>query len=163
MTATATQTPKRRPAAPVRRLGYLVAMAVHAVLLVVVNNIVEWDVLPFLTAEFDSVVPIISASLWAGILVNAVWVAYDPRWVRSLGDLITGAVSLLAAVRMLQVFPFDFAASEFPWEMVARVVLIAAIVGVVIGMVVSTMTLVRFAITGKDGPVSVPTSSKRDL
>jgi hypothetical protein len=43
----------------------------------------------------------------------------------------------------LQVFPFDFSAYVFDWEVVARVVLVLAIIGASIGAVAEIAKLVK--------------------
>jgi len=43
--------------------------------------------------------------LAAGIAANVVYLAYDPPWVRSLGDLVTTGIGLAAAIRIWHVFP----------------------------------------------------------
>ena len=49
---------------------------------------------------------LVNLSLAAGIAANVVYLAYDPPWVRSLGDLVTTGIGLAAAIRIWQVFPF---------------------------------------------------------
>ena len=124
------------PSPGTRRFGYLVAVLVNVALLVVVNNLLAWDILPFLTSGFDRVVPIINVSLGATILVNLIYLPYDPRWFKSLTQIGLLGISMAATVRMYQVFPFDFSAYEFEWETVAKWLLILAMVGVAIGIVV---------------------------
>ena len=47
----------------VRRLGYFIGIAISAGILFVVNNLLAWDIVPFLTADFDQLLPIVNASL----------------------------------------------------------------------------------------------------
>ena len=56
----------------IRRLGYLVGVGVSAGILFVVNNLLAWDIVPFLTDDFDQLLPIVNASLVASIVVNAI-------------------------------------------------------------------------------------------
>ncbi|HEX5696186.1 MAG TPA: hypothetical protein VFZ15_07350, partial [Acidimicrobiia bacterium] len=46
------------------------------------------------------------------------------------------------SIRMYQVFPFDFSAYQFDWTLTARIVMIAAMVGVTLGIVVEVVKLV---------------------
>jgi hypothetical protein len=50
---------------------------------------------------------------------------------------------MLVAIRMFQVFPFDFSAYEFDWERVARFVMVLGMIGIGIGIVVETVKLAR--------------------
>lgn len=56
------------------QVGYGIAIGLSALLLYVVQNLEEWDVLPFLTDEFGEVVPWISASLILGILAYTAYI-----------------------------------------------------------------------------------------
>lgn len=126
-----------------RRFGLGIAIAINVFLLYVVLNLTSWDVLPFLTADFDSVVPWISFSLIVTIAANLVYMVNDDFRLKAFGDMITTLVSLVVTWRVLQVFPFDFSAYEFSWDVLVRVVLIVAIVGTFAGAVAAAVRLVR--------------------
>jgi hypothetical protein len=128
-----------------RRSGYVIAIAVNVVMLYVVNNLLAWNILPFLTDDFGRVLWLIDVSLLATIMVNFVYVAYDQRWFRSLGQIGLNLISLVVAVRMYQVFPFDFTGSTFDWTQIARVVIIFTILGTAIGAMVEAFKLARAA------------------
>jgi len=127
-----------------RRAGYLVAAAVNAVLLYLINGRPGWDVLPFLTDDMTKVLPLINLSLVAGIAVNLVQAIHDPRWLVAAGGVVTTAAGLAAAVRLWQVFPFDFAPGT-AGETVVRLLLLLAVAGGVIGMIVQIVALFRAA------------------
>ena len=63
--------------------------------------------MPFLTSAITQVLVLVNLSLDAGLAVNLVYLAYDPPWLKSLGDLATTGIGLAAAIRVWQVFPFD--------------------------------------------------------
>jgi hypothetical protein len=126
---------RRRPTRGTRCLGYGISIGVQAALLIVVNNLVEWDILPFITEEFNDLVPYINVSLVASIVVNAVYFAFDPRWFKSLGQAILNAISLVVIVQTYRIFPFDFSGSSFNWTAVTRVCLVALMVLVGIGII----------------------------
>ncbi|HKY47281.1 MAG TPA: hypothetical protein VJQ79_04775 [Acidimicrobiia bacterium] len=141
---------RRTPMAPTtrdlaRRSGYVVAIAVNVVMLYVVNNLLAWDILPFLTSDFGRVLWLIDISLLATIVVNFIYVAYDQSWFRALTQVGLNLISLVVAVRMYQVFPFDFSGSGFDWTQIARVVIIFTILGTAIGAVVEAVKLARAA------------------
>jgi hypothetical protein len=126
---------RRRPTRGTRCLGYGISIGVQAALLIVVNNLVEWDILPFITEEFNDLVPYINVSLVASIVVNAVYFAFDPRWFKSFGQAILNAISLVVIVQTYRIFPFDFSGSSFNWTAVTRVCLVALMVLVGIGII----------------------------
>jgi len=139
----AVATTRRRPSLGTRRVGYVVSVLVNAILLFLVNVSPGWEILPFLTPDFALVLGLVSLSLAAGIAVNLLFLAADPPWVVSLGNLTTTGVGLAAMIRLWQVFPLDLPAG---WTTVARVLLVVGIVGSVIGLVVNAVTLVRSAV-----------------
>lgn len=126
-----------------RRFGYLVAIVINAALFYAANNLLGWDVLPFLLDSFEEALPIINVSLTAAMVVNGAYLLYDSQWFKSLTQIGLAGISMAATVRLLQVFPFDFSAYDFAWEAIARAVLIIAIVGTGIAIVVETVRLVR--------------------
>jgi len=130
-----------------RRAGYVVAAAVNAVLLYLINGRPGWDVLPFLTGDMAKALPLINLSLVAGIAVNLVYVIRDPRWLVAAGGVVTTGVGLAAVIRLWQVFPFDFATGS-AWETIARILLLLGMAGSVIGLVVQIVALVR-AVAGR--------------
>jgi hypothetical protein len=126
-----------------RRIGYVVTIACNVALLIVVNNILDWGWFPWLTEELDDVLPVVNASLVASIVVNAVYVGYEPPWFKAVAELGLLIISLIATVRILQVFPFDFSAYEFGWGTLTRWLLGLAIFGVCVAMIVRLVQLAR--------------------
>jgi len=125
------------------RVGYVAAITVNSILLVVANNLLGWELLPFLTEDFARVLWLINISLLATIAVNAGYLAYDRGWFKSLCQIGLGVISMAVVVRMYRVFPFDFSRSQFDWTWTARLVLVLGMVGVGIGIVVELVKLVR--------------------
>lgn len=124
-----------------RRFGYGVAVVINLVMLVVVQNILEWGWAPFLTDEFAQVVPWISLSLVVSILANLVYQFDDTRFVKSTGQIVTNLISIFVSYQVLLVFPFDFSAYDFNWALIVRIVLILAMVGAGIGMLTEAVKL----------------------
>lgn len=131
---TATKEAKPRQSVAARRFGYAISIAVNALLIFLIYVEPGWRVLPFLTEEAVPVIALVVMSMIVTIVVNLVWIAYDPLWLRSLGDLVMTIVGLVVVVRFLSVFPFSFS-DDYPWEKVARVVLIVGLVGSCIGVI----------------------------
>lgn len=111
---------------PVRRVGFGVSIILNAALIWIVTNLVEWDVVPFLTRDFEELVPITVASIVVSMAINAVWLAFDPRWFRTLGDAVNSAFAFVVLLRTFQVFPFEFASA--PWTGFTRALLILMVV-----------------------------------
>jgi uncharacterized membrane protein SirB2 len=125
-----------------RRFGYGIAVVINLVMLVVVQNVVEWGWPPFLTQEFADVVPWISASLLVSIAANLIYQFNDSPAVKSTGQILVNLVSIAVSYVVLQVFPFDFSSYAFNWAPIARIVLILAIVGSGIGVLTEAIHLV---------------------
>jgi hypothetical protein len=125
------------------RVGYVAAITVNTILLVIANNLLGWSLLPFLTDDFARVLWLINISLLGTIAVNIGYLAYDREWFKSLCQIGLGGISMAVVVRMYRVFPFDFSHSQFDWTWTARLVLVLAVVGVGIGIVVELVKLVR--------------------
>jgi hypothetical protein len=130
-----------------RRFGYVVAALVNALLLYLVNVWPGWQAVPFLTDGVNDVLAVVNLSLTAGVVVNLVYLVYDPAWVTAAGQVVLSAIALAVAIRLLQVFPFDFSAYAVDWELVTRVVLGFAVFGSAVGVVASVVRLVRAVVT----------------
>lgn len=125
-----------------RRVGYVIAIVINVAMLVIVQNVLEWGWPAFLTDEFVDVVPWISLSLIASIVVNVIYQFDDSPTVKSIGQIGVNLISVWVTYTVLTVFPFDFSAYAFNWEVVTRVVLVLAIVGAGIGALVEGIKLV---------------------
>ncbi len=125
-----------------RRIGYGVAAVFNLIFLVIVNNLVDWGWISWLTEDFETLLPIINLSLLASVIVNLVYILYDQKWFKTLCETGLVTISLLVAIRTWQVFPFDFSAYSFDWETAARGILVVAIVGMSIALVVNVVKLI---------------------
>ena len=125
----------------VRRLGYLIGIALSAAILFVANNLLEWDILPFLTPDFEQLLPVINAALVASILVNAIWILYDAAWIRSTGQIILNLTSIAVLALTLRVFPLDFSPYSFDWETLTKAILLIVIIALVIATIVEIAKL----------------------
>jgi hypothetical protein len=68
--------------------------------LFIINGRPGWQAIPFLTSDTGQVLWLVNLSLAAGIAANAVYLAYDPPWLKSLGDLATTGIGLATAIRI---------------------------------------------------------------
>jgi uncharacterized integral membrane protein len=141
---------RRRTPPAARRFGYVVAVLINAAMWYAVNRWPGWDVLPFLTDETRRVLNLVNVVIIANLVANLIYLLRDPPWLKALGDIVTTALGTLAAVRIWQVFPFEFAEGGIDWALVVRVLLAVAIVGGAIGIVAAVVKLVRHRGTGDD-------------
>jgi hypothetical protein len=109
--------------------------------LIVLNGSPGWQAVPFLTSDTAQVLWLVNLSLAAGIAANVVYLAYDPPWVRSLGDLVTTGIGLATAIRIWQVFPFALPSG---WSTAVRVLLVVVIAGSCIALVAQIVALARW-------------------
>ena len=135
-----------------RRGGYVASIVVNGGLLFLINVAPGWSILPFLTTDFSSVLPWINASIMLSIVTAMIYLADDAPMVKGVGDLCTQAVGLVAMIKLWQVFPLDFGAGPNTWSTVFRLILIVAVVGTVIGMIVTAITALRAAHRPDDRP-----------
>ena len=131
----------RRPSAGARRAGYGLAIVFSTALLVILNGSPGWQAIRFLTSATTQVLGLVNLSLAAGLAINLVYLAYDPPWLKSLGDLATTGIGLAAAIRIWQVFPFDLSSG---WSTAVRALLVIAIAGSCIALVVQIVALTRW-------------------
>ena len=115
----------------------------NAVGLWVTRRLLEWGWPRFLTDDFEQLLPILTVSFVAGMVVNALFVVADPPRFKALCNVVTSVISLVVAVRTWQVFPFDFSSYAFDWTWVARVLIVIAAVGSGIAVVANLIGLVR--------------------
>ena len=99
-----------------RRLGYVIAACVNLAMLWVAHHLLERGWPRFLTEDFDRVLPLITVSALAAVAFDVAYVAADPPWFRSFGNVVTSALGIAGAARMLSVFPFDFSTYARDWS-----------------------------------------------
>ncbi len=139
--------PDRRPPRTARQVGYGVAAGVNGVLLYLINVAPGWEWVTFLTDDFTEVLGVLNASLVVAIVVNLLWVLADPRWFRSLGQVVQSGIGLAVILTMLDVFPFDFTDWAFDATWLTRFVLVVAAIGTGIGLLVELVRLLRLLVT----------------
>ncbi len=133
--------PARRPTRGGRRAGYGLAILFGTALLIILNGSPGWQAIPFLTSDTSEILWLVNLSVAAGIAANLVYLAYDPPWLKSLGDLVTTGIGLATAIRIWQVFPFDLSSA---WSTTVRVLLVVVIAGSCVALVVQIVTLARW-------------------
>jgi len=126
-----------------RRFGYAVAIGIQILLLVVVNNILGWGWLDWLTPEFEELLPIFNFSLVVNIVINIVYMFHDPPRFKSAMQILVNLIAIAVIARMLQIFPFDFSAFSFNWDLMVRAALGLAIFGTAIAVATDVVKLFK--------------------
>lgn len=123
-----------------RRTGYVLDAVVNAVLLVLIHWWPTWRAAPFLTEATRDVLLPVTVMLVVNLVTSMAYLVADRPWFVASGRTVSGVVGLVATVRILQVFPFDFGTSN-GWATWARIVLIVAVVGGAASVGVQLVTL----------------------
>jgi hypothetical protein len=144
-----TSQPRSGASLVARKVGYSVAVMVNVIMLILVNATPGWRVLPFLTEDFVSLLWLVNLSIFASVMVNLAYLAYDAAWFKSVGQIGVTAIGLVASIRTWQVFPFDFSPYGGPWETLTRLMLVIAIFGSIVAIVVELVRLAGHGI--RDG------------
>jgi len=134
---------RRRPSVAARRGGYLVAAAINVALLYLTHVQPGWRAVPFLTEEASQVLGLFTVSLLVGMASNLLYIAYDQRRLKALGDLVTTGLGLAVLALAWQVFPFDFSRYSLDWAMITRTLLVVATTGSAVGVIVQLRSLIR--------------------
>jgi hypothetical protein len=124
-----------------RQLGYAVAVVLSVVLLFVVNVWPTWRALPFVTNGAIQAVIILNVASFVAIVLNLLCFAVDTAWLKPLTEFINAVFAVVFSMEIWRSFPFDFPSDSVDWPLVTRIVIIAAVVGSVIGMIVQTALL----------------------
>jgi hypothetical protein len=132
-----------------KKPDYIAAIIIHALFLVIVNQVLNWNMLSFLTQDFKQVLPIQNIQLAAVIAFNFIYLFYDRDWFTALSRIITNAIAIAVLTRYMAVFPFDFAAESFNWAPLVRVLFIIGIVGCSLAIIVDTVKLAGALKKGK--------------
>ncbi len=130
---------RKRAPRGARIFGYGVALVVNLVMWYVFHNVQRWN-LPFiLVEELAAALPAVDLSLWASIVVNALWMVYDPRRFRRSGQAALNVLSLNSVYALYRVFPFDFGTDFL--NRGARGLLVLGMIAIAIGTLVELMRL----------------------
>ena len=123
---------------PVRANGYIGSIVVNAVLLYGVGHLVEWQI-GWITPAWSDVVWALNLSLEVSLAANALFFLYDHDWFRYPVLAVCSLFALQAVFVLYAVFPFDFGIA---WNDVARLALLALIVAIGIGTLVTAVLAV---------------------
>lgn len=140
-----------RPWSPTasKRIGYSIAVAINLGLLHVAHRILPWGWPGFVTEDWNRVLPVVSLSLVTSIIANTIFFWFDRPWFTSMMNLITTAVGLIAAIRMWQVFPFDFAGYALDWTLPVRALIALTVFGSLVGCIAASVKLLTEMFNGR--------------
>jgi len=125
-----------------RKPEYIAAIIANAVILLIVNQILNWGFLPFLTQDFKQVIPIQNVSLAATIIFNVAFLFHDTDRFSSPLKMMLNAIGVAVLLRYLSVFPFDFSGSSFNWAVLFRVMIVIGIMGCAIAVIVEAIKFI---------------------
>ncbi len=126
------------------RVGYVLTIVINGLLIYVVQNLVEWEWLPFLTEDFSEAVPAIVWSMVATIVVSTVYLFTRAKGVRILGEFVLAGFGFWATMQLYLVWPFDFSVyPNFDWDFIARLVLGLAVFGTAVALLANFVRLFR--------------------
>jgi hypothetical protein len=134
-----------RPPLAARRFGYALDAVINLAVVYAVDVWPGWWEVPVLTDDTTRVLGLFTASLVVGAFCNVVYLVVDTPIVRSLGETVTATLGIAVLIRLWRVFPFDFSMYEFPWQAVARALLMLAVVGAMVGLLINVVQLIRAA------------------
>lgn len=117
----------------VNRAGYVAVVILNIILLCIVNNLLNWHI-SFISSTFQDVLWILNLFLVATIVVNFLYIFYNPSWFRNLLQIFAEVLGLIAAYTLLIVFPFVFnnVFLSYALKFVIVVIMIVFFIGVVI-------------------------------
>ncbi len=88
-----------------RWYDYMFAIVINIIFLYIVNNLLYWN-LSFIANTFSEVLWALNLTLVVTIVVNVIFILYDPSWFKHSAKIITSFTALVAAFTVLTVFPF---------------------------------------------------------
>ena len=123
---------------PVRSNGYVGSIVVNALLLYAVGHLGDWQI-GWITSAWSDVVWALNLSLEVSLVANALFFLYDHDWFRYPVLAVCSLFALQAVYVLYAVFPFDFG---FAWNDIARLALLALILAIGIGALVTAVLAV---------------------
>jgi len=130
-----------------RTLNYVVSIVVNAIVLYIDNHLLAWGV-PFITPAFGDVLWAIDLSIWATIIANALFLAYDAQWFRELAQIVLSGIALGVTAILYARFPFDFGSATLNdlASVGLLLVMFALIVAIIVQAVIFFADLARQAV-----------------
>lgn len=118
--------------------GFIAAIIINVVIWFIVNNIVNWN-LSFISPTFVEVLGILNLLIISTILINFIFLIYQPSWFRNMLHIITDILSIMVLYTFLKIFPFIL--SDF-LAVVLTVLIVLGILGAFIGLIIHGLKFV---------------------
>ena len=128
-----------------RMVGHAIAVFFNVGLLFLINIYPGWQTETMLTPATADVLGWVNLSMLVNIVVNLAYFYADPKWFRTVGDLLIAGVGFGAVLRVWQVFPFDISGS---WYSAVRVLLVVAALGTAIAGALQLARLIGIVLSG---------------
>lgn len=146
------QSRQRKQRAPrgTRVVGYVVAAVVNVAFIWLVKVAPGWRWLPILSDDFSQVVGLLTFSFVVSVVVNLVYVAFDPPWMKHLGEALTASIAAVVMLQVVVVFPFDLGSQWAGWETPLRVLMGVGCAVLAIAAVANLALLARDVLTGTE-------------
>ena len=120
------------------RSGFIAAIIINVIIWFIVNNIVNWN-LSFISPTFVEVLGILNLLIISTIIINFIFLFYQPTWFRNMLHVVTDILSIIVLYTFLKVFPFilnDFLA------LVVVILIVLGILGAIIGLIIHLLKFV---------------------
>lgn len=134
---------RKQVASPLRRIGYIVVIIIMFVILYLLRNYDKWG-LYFLTEDFDKCLFYIELSIYANIIVNAIFLFYDNRWFRHFGQAATNVTGALSLIMLYVIYPISLQ-SEM-WMKWIRIGLLVLFILTAISIITELIKGIRYLV-----------------
>lgn len=117
---------------------YIFNIIIHFVLIYIIFQLSSW--LSFLTPAFGAIVWLLFVSYLINIVVNGVYLIYDPAWFKALTQLFINSFNLIIFYSLLVIFPFDLNSAN---QVLAHIIIYIIIFGISIAVIVELIKFVK--------------------
>ncbi len=125
---------------PNKLSNYIPSVIFNFIFMFVINKVPDWNIL-FITEQFSAVLWALNLALAVQIAGNFMLIFYRPLFLHHLIHVIIALFSLLSLIILYTVYPFDFSFVGDWFDLVIKIILIAASIGTVISGIIN---LIKF-------------------
>lgn len=120
------------------RSGFIAAIIINVIIYFIVNNLLNWN-LSFISPTFVEVLGILNLLIISTILINFIFLFYQPSWFRNMLHVITDILSIIMLYTFLRVFPFIL--NDF-FALIVTVLIVLGILGAFIGLIIHVLKFI---------------------
>lgn len=120
------------------RSGFIAAIIINVIIYFIVNNLLNWN-LSFISPTFVEVLGILNLLIISTILINFIFLFYQPSWFRNMLHVITDILSIIMLYTFLRVFPFIL--NDF-FALIVTVLIVLGILGAIIGLLIHVLKFI---------------------